>query len=61
LRKDVLETATTAILKNHILVRALAEAPRDRLTLIEAVTDPLDVPPLLVAVAEAAARANARR
>jgi indolepyruvate decarboxylase len=43
------------------LERALDGAPDDRLTLIEAVTDPLDVPPLLVAVAEAAARANARR
>jgi indolepyruvate decarboxylase len=42
------------------LVAAL-DAPRDRLTLIEAVTDPLDVPPLLVAVAQAAAAANARR
>jgi indolepyruvate decarboxylase len=43
------------------LVAALAEAraASDRLTLVEAVTDPLDVPPLLVAVAEAAARANA--
>ena len=43
------------------LERALADAPHARLTLIEAVTDPLDVPPLLVAVADAAARANARR
>jgi indolepyruvate decarboxylase len=45
------------------LVDALAQADRqrDRLTLIEAVTDPLDVPPLLVAVAQAAAAANARR
>jgi indolepyruvate decarboxylase len=45
------------------LVGALAAArqKRDRLTLIAAVTDPLDVPPLLVAVAQAAAAANARR
>ena len=45
------------------LADALADARAhpDRLTLVEAVTDPLDVPPLLVAVAEAAARANARR
>jgi indolepyruvate decarboxylase len=45
------------------LVDALAAARehRDRLTLIAAVTDPLDVPPLLVAVAQAAAAANARR
>jgi indolepyruvate decarboxylase len=42
------------------LIAAL-DAPRDRLTLIAAVTDPLDVPPLLVAVAQAAAAANARR
>jgi indolepyruvate decarboxylase len=42
------------------LVAAL-DAPRDRLTLIEAVTGPLDVPPLLTAVARAAAAANARR
>jgi indolepyruvate decarboxylase len=39
------------------LARARAES--DRLTLVEAVTDPLDVPPLLVAVAAAAAAANA--
>ena len=45
------------------LVAALeqADAHRDRLTLVEAVTDPFDVPPLLVAVAQAAAAANARR
>jgi indolepyruvate decarboxylase len=45
------------------LVEALAVAreQRDRLTLIAAVTEPLDVPPLLVAVAQAAAAANARR
>jgi indolepyruvate decarboxylase len=45
------------------LVEALAAAreQRDRLTLIAAVTEPLDVPPLLVAVAQAAAAANARR
>jgi TPP-dependent 2-oxoacid decarboxylase len=43
------------------LIAALADAraAADRLTLIEAVTDPFDVPPLLVAVAQAAARANA--
>jgi TPP-dependent 2-oxoacid decarboxylase len=43
------------------LATALAEARADngRLTLVGAVTDPLDVPPLLVAVAEAAAHANA--
>lgn len=43
------------------LADALAEARAnpDRLTLIEAVTGPLDVPPLLLAVAQAAARANA--
>jgi TPP-dependent 2-oxoacid decarboxylase len=45
---------------------ALADALRaarldhSRLTLIEAVTAPLDVPPLLRAVAESAARANTR-
>ncbi len=39
----------------------LADAHPDRLTLIEVVTDRLDVPPLLVAVAEAAAAANSNR
>jgi indolepyruvate decarboxylase len=43
------------------LAAALTEARdrADRLTLIEAVTPPLDVPPLLTAVADAAAQANA--